>query len=205
MGQNKRTHRAIPAPATNSEGYYPPSHGHIYMIEEGFSTKKEEDANTLRVYDASTIKDPYYICDSEFSITFTQKDHPSAVPRPGHAPLVLKAQIGGYETLRVFMDGGRSMNIIFSDTLRQMSIPCSVWKNSNVTLYGVVPGREASSLGQIILEVVFGERGNYTKELIDFEIVVWESQYHAILGRPAFVQFMVVPHYAYHYKKYVNL
>jgi hypothetical protein len=25
----------------------------------------------------------------------------------------------------------------------------------------------------------------------------WPSQYHAILGRPAFVKFMAVPHYAY--------
>jgi hypothetical protein len=25
----------------------------------------------------------------------------------------------------------------------------------------------------------------------------WPSQYHAILGRPAFSQFMVVPHYIY--------
>ena len=89
------------------------------------------------------------------------------------------------------------MNIIFADTLHQMSIPRSVWKNSHDTLYGVVPGRASSSLGQIRLEVVFGKRGNYKKELIDFEIVDWESQYHAILVRPSFVTFMVVPHYAY--------
>ena len=25
----------------------------------------------------------------------------------------------------------------------------------------------------------------------------WQSEYHAILGRPAFAQFMAVPHYAY--------
>ena len=167
------------------------------MIQEGFSSNEEEDANTLRAHEESTIEEPYYICDSNFSITFTQNDHPPAVPRPGHAPLVLKAQIGGYETLRVFMDGGSSMNIIFTDTLRQMSIPRSVWKKSHVTLYGVVPDRAASSLGQIRLDVVFVEKGNYRKELIDFEIVDWESQYHAILGRPAFVQFMVIPHYAY--------
>src|ERR1041384_867219 len=95
------------------------------------------------------------------------------------------------------MDGGRNMNIIFADTLRQMSIPRSVWKRYHVTLYAIVPGRVTSSLGQIRLEVVFGERRNYRKELIDFEIVYWESQYHTILGRPAFVTFMAVPHYAY--------
>ena len=52
-----------------------------------------------------------------------------------------------------------------------MSIPHSVWKKSHVTLYGVVSDRAASSLGKIKLEVAFGEKGNYRKELIDFEIV----------------------------------
>ena len=43
---------------------------------------------------------------------------------------------------------------------------------------------------------VWDVSGNYRNELIDFEILDWESQCHAILGRPTFVQFMVVPHYA---------
>ena len=61
----------------------------------------------------------YNLHDAETSITFSQDDHPPAVPRPGHAPLVLDAQIGGYETDRVFMDGGSSMNIIFASTLKR--------------------------------------------------------------------------------------
>src|SRR3954464_12373461 len=76
-----------------------------------------------------------------------------------------------YDTSRVFMDGGSSMNIIFSHTVNQMSIPRSVWKKSRVTLYGVVPERAASSLGKIRLEVVFGEKGNYRTEVIEFKIV----------------------------------
>ncbi|KAK1644332.1 hypothetical protein QYE76_062137 [Lolium multiflorum] len=38
---------------------------------------------------------------------------------------------------------------------------------------------------------------NFRKEKIEFEVVNWESQYHAILGRPAYAKFMAVPHYAY--------
>jgi hypothetical protein len=38
---------------------------------------------------------------------------------------------------------------------------------------------------------------NFRKEKIEFEVVDWPSQYHAILGRPAFARFMAVPHYAY--------
>ena len=97
-----------------------------------------------------------------------QRDHPAAIPRPGHAPLVLKAQIGSYDMPRVFMDGGSSMNIVFSDTLRKMSIPRSVWKKSDVTLYDIVPNKAASSLGRIKLDVIFGNRGNFRREILEF-------------------------------------
>ena len=45
--------------------------------------------------------------------------------------------------------------------------------------------------------MVFGNPTNFRKETLDFEVVDWKSQYHAILGRPAFARFMAVPHYAY--------
>jgi hypothetical protein len=49
----------------------------------------------------------------------------------------------------------------------------------------------------IHLDVIFGTPVNFRKEKIEFEVVDWPSQYHAILGRPAFARFMAVPHYAY--------
>ena len=54
-----------------------------------------------------------------------------------------------------------------------------------------------SPLGKISLNVVFGKPGNFRNERLEFEVVDWESQYHAILGRPAFAKFMAIPHYAY--------
>ena len=45
--------------------------------------------------------------------------------------------------------------------------------------------------------MVFGNATNFRKETLEFEVVDWKSQYHAILGRPAFTRFMAVPHYAY--------
>src|SRR4051812_28687254 len=92
---------------------------------------------------------------------------------------------------RVFMDGGSSMNIIFPSTLQKMLIPRSVWKKSDTVLSGVVPGEVATSFGAIELEVVFGNRRNFAKHVLEFEVLDWQSQYHAILG------FMAVPHYAY--------
>ena len=52
-------------------------------------------------------------------------------------------------------------------------------------------------MGTITLEVIFGTPENFQREAIDFEVVDWKSQYHAILGRPTFARFMAIPHYAY--------
>jgi hypothetical protein len=52
-------------------------------------------------------------------------------------------------------------------------------------------------LGRIELDVCFGSSGNYRKEKLEFEVIDWPSQYHAILGCPAFAKFMAVPHYVY--------
>jgi hypothetical protein len=52
-------------------------------------------------------------------------------------------------------------------------------------------------LGRIGLDVCFGNRQNYRKEKLDFEVMDWPSQYHTILGRPAFSRFTEVPHYTY--------
>src|SRR4051812_5342311 len=98
---------------------------------------------------------------------------------------------------RVFMDGGSGINIIFTRTLDEMLIQQSALKTSGTTFHGIVPGKAVYPLGRISLEVVFGNATNFRKETLDFEVVDWQSQYHTILGRPAFARFMVVPHYAY--------
>jgi hypothetical protein len=52
-------------------------------------------------------------------------------------------------------------------------------------------------LRQITLLVTFGTPANYCTEFIKFEVVDFESSYHAILGRPALAKFMAIPHYSY--------
>ena len=52
-------------------------------------------------------------------------------------------------------------------------------------------------MGTITLDVTFGAPDHFKKETINFEVVDWPSQYHAILGRSTFARFMAVPHYAY--------
>ena len=95
------------------------------------------------------------------------------------------------------MDGGSGLNIIYADTLKAMGIPMSKLSKSNMQFHGVIPGKKARSLGQISLDVVFGDEKNFRKESLTFEVVDFRSAYHAILGRPAYARFMARPCYVY--------
>jgi hypothetical protein len=95
------------------------------------------------------------------------------------------------------MDAGSGINLIYAKTLRAMHISLEFLKSTDCSFHEIVPGSVNYPLGQIALNVCFGNLQNYRREKLDFEVMDWPSKYHAILGRPAFSQFMVVPHYTY--------
>ena len=73
------------------------------------------------------------------------------------------------------MDGGSGLNILYAKTLKGMGIPMSKLSESNMSFHGVIPGKKAQSLGQIALDVVFGDSKNYRKEKLTFEVVDFQS------------------------------
>jgi hypothetical protein len=111
--------------------------------------------------------------------------------------MVLKAQIGGYDIGRVFMDAGSGINLIYARTLKAMCISLTSLKPTYCSFHRIVLGAANYPLGKIELDVCFGSSCNYHREKLEFEVMDWPSQYHAILGRLAFAKFMAVPHYTY--------
>jgi hypothetical protein len=105
--------------------------------------------------------------------------------------MVLKAQIGGYDIGRIFMDAGSGINLIYARTLKAICISLENLKPTDCSFHGIVPGAANYPLGKIELDVCFGDNSNYRREKLEFEVMDWPSQYHAILRRPA------LPHYAY--------
>jgi hypothetical protein len=95
------------------------------------------------------------------------------------------------------MDVGSGINLIYAKTLRAMHISLDFLKPTDCSFHGIVPGSANYPLGRIALNVCFGNRQNYRREKLDFEVMDWPSQYHAILERPAFSRFMAVPHCMY--------
>src|SRR4051794_19756296 len=97
----------------------------------------------------------------------------------------------------IFMDGGSGLNLLFANTLHAMGISPEALSSLDTSFHGIIPTSPAYPYGKISLLVVFGQPCNFQKERLEFKVVDWESQYHAILGRPAFAKFMEIPHYAY--------
>jgi hypothetical protein len=169
------------------------------MIQPVPKSKKERKSISRQVNLAITSPPATteYLKWSDQTVRFSRADHPRKVPRPGHSPMVLKAQIGGYDVGRVFVDAGSGINLIYARTLRAMCISLENLKPTNCSFHGIVLGAANYPLGKIELDVCFGDNSNYRREKLKFEVMDWPSQYHAILGRPAFAKFIAVPHYAY--------
>jgi hypothetical protein len=87
---------------------------------------------------------------------FNREDHPITVPQPGNVPLVLKAQIGGYDMERVFMDAGSGINLIYAKMLRAMRVSLEFLKPTDCSFHGIIPGSANYPLGQIAPDICFG-------------------------------------------------
>jgi hypothetical protein len=95
------------------------------------------------------------------------------------------------------MDGGSSLNNIYAETLGLLEIDLSTIRAGAAPFHGIIPGKRVQPLGQLDLPVCFGTTSNFRKETLTFEVVEFRGSYHAMLGRPCYAKFMVVPNYTY--------
>jgi hypothetical protein len=98
---------------------------------------------------------------------------------------------------KTLIDGGSSLNIIFTETLRKMEFDFSKMTAGDEPFYGVVPGKAAYPIGRVCLPVTFDTEENFRTEYLTFEVADFRSSYHAILGQPMLAKFMAIPHHTY--------
>jgi hypothetical protein len=96
---------------------------------------------------------PSFLGWSEDAITFSREDHPNCIPNPGQYPLVVDLVIGNARFLKVLVDGGSSLNILYAHTLRLLGIGLDQVRPSTTLFHGVTPGKRVQPLGQIDLPV----------------------------------------------------
>jgi hypothetical protein len=85
---------------------------------------------------------------------------------------------------KTLINGGSSLNIIFTETLRNMEFDFSKMTACDEPFYGVVPGKAAYPIGRVCLPVIFGTEENFRTEYLTFEVADFRSSYNAIFGRP---------------------
>jgi hypothetical protein len=143
------------------------------MIQPVPKSKKERKSISRQVNLAisSPPATTEYLRWSDHPVRFSRADHSRKVPRPGHAPMVLKAQIGGYDVKQVFIDAGNGINLIYARTLKAMCISQESLKPTDYSFHGIVPGGANYPLGKIELDVCFGNSNNYRRDKLEFEVM----------------------------------
>jgi hypothetical protein len=93
---------------------------------------------------------------SEFPITFSRKDHWVYILDPGTYPLVINPIVDGAFLPKTLVDGGISLNIIFTETLRKIDFDFNKMTACDEPFYGVVPGKAAYPIGHCETWVCLG-------------------------------------------------
>jgi hypothetical protein len=142
---------------TTEQGYqiqsgtgYPQSKVYISAMIQPVPRSKKEQKSISRQVNLAISSPPAtteYLRWSDQTVRFSREDHPRKVPRPGHAPMVLKAKIGGYDIGRVFMHAGSGINLIYARTLKAMNISLEWLQPTDCTFHGIVPGSPNHPLG----------------------------------------------------------
>jgi hypothetical protein len=139
-------------------GYFPEAHKEVNYIYGGlisYESRRKQNLTAREVMAVSPAT-PEYLKWSEVPITFDRSDHPDFVPKPGQYPLIVSPIVRDVKLNQVLIDGGRSLNILFSKTFDQMGLSRSLLRPSRAPFHFIVPGAIVTPVGQISLPVSFG-------------------------------------------------
>ncbi|XP_073061799.1 uncharacterized protein [Primulina eburnea] len=106
------------------------------------------------------------------------------VSLPHNDAFVIQARVANYDVLRIFVDNGSSVNVIFKEALVQMDLHEYQLEAVETALFGFA-SHAVYPEGEISLPLTLGT-GNLRKTVMTaFTVVDAPSSYNVILGRPA--------------------
>jgi hypothetical protein len=119
------------------------------------------------------------------------------VVEAGQFLLVATAVIENTRVMKILMDGGSGINILYKDAFNKLNMDIRKLHASQSPFHGIVLGRHIMPLGTIDLSMTFSDVVHYQKETLSFEVINFQGPYSSIFGRPCYAKFMVVPNYTY--------
>ncbi|XP_073035264.1 uncharacterized protein [Primulina eburnea] len=118
---------------------------------------------------------------------------------PHNDALVIQDRVANYDILRVFVDSGSSVNVIFKDAFMQMDLQGYHLEAVETAFFGFA-GHVVYPEGEIVLPLTLGGSQDLKRTVMtSFTVVDSPSSYNIILGRPAMNEFTAVAS-TYHQK-----
>ncbi|XP_073057061.1 uncharacterized protein [Primulina eburnea] len=173
----------------------PPVVGTIKMISGGST-----DGDSNRARKSRSRKECLEVegmRGNEAVISFGPEDL-KGVNLPHNDALVIQARVANYDILRVFVDSGSSVNVIFQDAFEQMDLQGYHLETVETALFGFA-GHMVYPEGEIILPLTLGSHDLKKTVMTSFTVVNSPSSYNIILGRPAMNELRAVAS-TYHQK-----
>ncbi len=112
---------------------------------------------------------------SEQKIQFSEEDHLKTAVIPGRYPIVVEPTIRNIKVVRVLIDGGSSINLLFASTLDAMGVPRSELTPTDQPFHGITPQSSSKPMGKITLPVTFGQANNFRTEHITFDVAEFDT------------------------------
>jgi hypothetical protein len=134
---------------------------------------------------------------SDIDISFGPHDHPDIELSDRHLPFVVKLLIGWHKVARTLIDNKASLNLIMRKTFIEMGLNLKDLTPVHDTFHRIIPGQSSTPIGRIDLEVSYGTGDNKRKEVLLFEVAIFDIGYNYILKRPFLLKFIPVIHTAY--------
>ncbi|XP_073305835.1 uncharacterized protein [Primulina huaijiensis] len=173
----------------------PPATGLIKMISggstDGDSNRARKSRSRRECMEVEGMR------RSEAVISFGPEDL-KGVNLPHNDSLVIQARVANYDILRVFVDSGSSVNVIFKDAFVQMDLQDYHLEAVKTALFGFA-GHVVYSEGEIVLPLTLGSQNLKKTVMTSFTVVDSPSSYNIILGRPTMNELRAVAS-TYHQK-----
>ncbi|XP_074346953.1 uncharacterized protein LOC141685768 [Apium graveolens] len=139
----------------------------------------------------SIVGEPSKRSKSEMTLEFGDPDL-EGLKFPQDGPLVITPIIGNCPIMRVLVDNGASVDILFHDTIIRMGYNDSQLTPSDAPIYGF-NHVECKVEGAIQLPVTIGEEPMEATQMLNFQVFKEASTYNAIMGYTGIHAFKAVP------------